>query len=287
MAMMKLQGAQRVADSFKAMGQPENLRAMAFSGVIIAGTAVACAAWIGGSLVNARESIGTTMDKAAVTAGFGLEGEIEVRGVGDARAAEVRAVAMSEGRASLFSATPVAVKRRVESLPWVQSVTVRREWPSRLSIDVKRRPAYALAKTNGALSVVDANGAAVGGVTPYDGLPLMVGSTRGASAHDILLSLEDMPQVRTRMDALVRVGDRRWDMKMKSGAVVALPTSGETQALRTLEALQEKYSLLDRPLSRIDLRAEGRVAVLPRDILAGGPGLVSQDETLSASAPGA
>lgn len=292
MAMMKLEGAQRVADSFKAMGQPENLRAMMLSGVIMAGAAVACAAWIGGSLVSTREMVANAIDDAGEKAGFALKDKIEVRGVGDARAAEVRAVAMSEGRASLFSATPAALKKRVEALPWVEHARVRRMWPSRIEIDVQRREAYALRRDAGAVAVLNANGAPVANVPaanlgPYAGLPVLVGKPAGASAHDMLLALENMPSIRTRMDSLVRVGGRRWNLKMKSGTYVALPQTGETAALATLAALQDKYALLDRPLARIDLREPGQVAVLPRDTLVGGPGLAGDERAMAGYAPGA
>jgi cell division protein FtsQ len=199
---------------------------------------------------------------------------------------------MSEGRASLFSATPAANKNPVEAQPWVEHVTVRRMWPSHVEIDVQRREAYALRRDDGAVAVLNANGAPVEKVAatnlgPYAGLPVLVGKPAGASAHELLLALENMPSIRTRMDSLVRVGNRRWNMKMKSGTYVALPQTGETEALETLAVLQDKYALLDRPLARIDLREPGQVAVLPRDTLAGGPGLAGDERAMAGFAPGA
>jgi cell division protein FtsQ len=288
MAMMKLEGAQRVAESFKAMGSRRNLSMMFASGIMIAGAAVAGAAWIGGSLVDARETMAHAADTVAVDAGFEAK-TILVGGVGDARAAEVRAVAIPEGRASLFAATPAAVKERVEGLPWVEHVTVSRLWPSTVKIEVKRRQAYALWQHDGAMSVIDANGAPVQQVrwTDAASLPMVVGQDASATAHDMLLTLENMPSIRTRMSALVRVGDRRWNLKMKSGMYVALPEKDAPAALATLAGLQDRYGLLDRPLARIDLRVPSRLVVLPRDVLAGGPGLAGDERALASFATGA
>jgi cell division protein FtsQ len=286
LALMKLEGARRVADSFKAMGSRKNLTMMALSGVLISGAAVAGAAWIGGSLVDAHETIARAADGAAVDMGFGLEAPIDVRGVGDARAAEVRAVALPEGRASLFSATPASVRARVEALPWVEHATVRRLWPGALRIDVTRRQAYALWQHEGAVTVIDAKGAPVRGARwkDYRGLPVVVGAGADETAQPILVTLENMPSIRTRIQALVRIGDRRWNLEMKSGMNVALPEAGAPAALAVLAGLQDQYRLLDRPLARIDLRQPGKMVVLPRDVLAGGPGLADDERRLAAGA---
>ena len=286
LALMKLEGAKRVGDSFKAMGTRKNLTAMGFSAVLMTGAAIAGAAWIGGSLVDAHDTFARAVDSVGVNTGFGLKGPIQVSGVGDARAAEVRAIALPEGRASLVSATPATVKSRVEALPWVERVTVRRLWPGTLRIEVKRRQAYAAWQHDGVVTVIDQKGAPVRGAQWSDNssLPLIVGAGADESAQPMLVALENMPALRTRIHALVRVGDRRWNLRMKSGTNVALPEQNAPAALATLASMQQRYRLLDRPIARIDLRQEGRMIVLPRDVLDGGPGLADDERRSSAGA---
>jgi cell division protein FtsQ len=86
-----------------------------------------------------------------------------------------------------------------------------------------------------------------------------------------LVALEDLPQVRARLKALVRVGDRRWNVQLLSGTKIALPEVDPAQTLVLLEELQSRHQLLDRPLAEIDLRAPGRMAVRVHAQLAGGP----------------
>jgi cell division protein FtsQ len=79
--------------------------------------------------------------------------------------------------------------------------------------------------------------------------------------------------LRGRVVSAARIGDRRWDITLKSGAVLTLPSDEPDRALKTIDRLQASYHLLDRPLARIDLRENGRVSVAPNTELVGGPGL--------------
>jgi cell division protein FtsQ len=235
------------------------------------GAAVAGAAWLGSSLFDAREAFAETTDAAAASAGFAI-GDIKVTGVSDARAREVRDVAVPEGRRSMLSLDPDEVKARVESLDWVASARVHRLWPSTLTIEVERRQAYARWQEDGEISVIDYNGERLLAERAADhpDLPLVVGRGAGPAAEPLLITLEDLPQLRARLDALVRVGERRWNVKLKSGAIIALPEENPGRALQQLETLQTEHALLDRPVTAFDMRAPGRLAVRVHSELDGG-----------------
>ena len=166
---------------------------------------------------------------------------------------------------------------------------MRRLWPSTIRVDVTRRQAYALWRHDGQAVVIDAAGAPVKAAAVIGGtsaLPVGVGAGAGDTARPILVALENMPDVRAHLKALVRIGGRRWNLDMKSGMSVALPESDPAGALQTLAGLQLRYGLLDRPLARVDMRLPQRLIVLPRDALAGGPGM-AEDERVNAKALGA
>ncbi len=245
--------------------------------VLFVGIAVAGAAWLGSSLFDVREAFARSTDSAAASAGFGV-GEIEIAAmpngpvITDARAAEVRALIVPDGRHSILSLNPQEVQARVESLDWVASARVRRLWPSTMRVEVERRQEYALWEEDGHLSVIDSNGERLLAERAADhpDLPLIVGAGAGPAAEPLLEALEDLPEVRERTRRLVRVGDRRWNLELTSGATVALPDAGEIDALARLEALHADYALLDRPLVQLDMRAPGRLAVRVHPALAGG-----------------
>jgi cell division protein FtsQ len=73
-----------------------------------------------------------------------------------------------------------------------------------------------------------------------------------------------------RVDALVRVDDRRWDLRMKDGSLIQLPATGEEDALMRLEKLDRRSHILALGFDRIDLRNPELVAVRPRQFGPGG-----------------
>jgi cell division protein FtsQ len=253
--------------------------ALGLTGIVLfLGLAVAGATWLGSSLFDAREAFARSADSAAATAGFAIDrvdvGEMpNAPPITEARAAEVRALIVPEGRQSILSLDPEAVKARIESLEWVASARVRRLWPSTLKIEVERRQEYALWENDGDVSVVDVRGAPLVSEHAEDhaGLPRIVGAGAGPAAEPLLIALESLPNVRARLKQLVRINDRRWNLELASGAVVALPEDGAPEALARLEALQVEYALLDRPVAALDMRAPGRLAVRVHPALAGGP----------------
>jgi cell division protein FtsQ len=245
--------------------------------VLFAGAGIAGAAWLGSSLFDAREAFARTADAAAANVGFAIA-EIDVAAMPDApaitpaRAAEVRALIVPEDRHSILSLDPEAVKARVESLDWVAAARVRRLWPSTLRVEVQRRQEYALWQEDGEISVIDANGERLLAERAADhpDLPLVIGAGAGPAAEPLLIALESLPEVRARLKALVRIGERRWNVELESGTTIALPEAGAPEALARLESLQGRYALLDRPLAQLDMRAPGRLAVRVHPALDGG-----------------
>jgi len=67
------------------------------------------------------------------------------------------------------------------------------------------------------------------------------------------------------VEALVRVDDRRWDVRLKDGGLIQLPAVDEESAMIQLDALDQKARLLDLGFARIDLRDPDLVAVRPRE----------------------
>jgi cell division protein FtsQ len=229
-------------------------------------TALIGAAWIGGSLFDTREAM--TMGADGLASAAGLTAKIDVHGVDGRRRQEVMAVALPPGRRSIMAASPSTVKNNVESLDWVERAEVSRLWPSTIRIDVARRNALALWQEGTQVSVVDAAGERVHGVhtADYDWLPRVVGEGAGPAAGPVVTAIDELPEVRARLAAFVRIGGRRWDMQLKNGMVVILPEHGEVEALHRLEALQRTHHILDRNYARLDVRADGRLIVLPRNV---------------------
>ena len=61
----------------------------------------------------------------------------------------------------------------------------------------------------------------------------------------------------------MRVGERRWNLRLNSGTDVMLPEGHEVAALDRLMQLQQQHELLDRPLAAIDMRLGDRLVLRP------------------------
>ena len=157
-------------------------------------------------------------------------------------------------------------RARLETITWVQSATVERRLPGTIVVQLVERRPFAVWQNEGKFSLVDRDGGIVtdSDVAVFAGqLPLVVGQGAPKAAAALLELLAAQPDVQAHLVAAVRVGDRRWNLRMNNGADVMLPEGAEAAALAKLAALQASHALLDRPLAVIDLRLPDRLVVRP------------------------
>ena len=177
----------------------------------------------------------------------------------DAQIAEAEAIAGVISEEIMFAINPKEIHDRVMVLPWVEGVTVRRLWPSTIQILVKPRAANALWQNNNQLHFIDASGKDLGIADPkkVKNLPMVIGHNAHIAAPEAFKALSTRRQIANRTFALVRVGDRRWNIRLRSGGEVLLPEKGFETALDNLETLQTQYRILDRSFTRLDVRRPG------------------------------
>ncbi len=98
----------------------------------------------------------------------------------------------------------------------------------------------------------------------FGDLPLVVGAGAPEAATALLDALAAQPTLKPRVMAAVRVGERRWNLRMKNGTDVMLPEGADAPALARLAELQAADALLDRPLAVVDMRLPDRLVVRPQ-----------------------
>ncbi len=163
-----------------------------------------------------------------------------------------------------------AIRQRVEKVGWVKSVRVLRLMPDTLMIAVDERPRLAVWQVGGKSYVVDPTGQIIPEADPglFVDLPLIVGDGANLSAAALLPELATRPRLMSKLDAVVRVDERRWDLRLKDGSLIQLPAQNEDAALIQLDQLDQKNRLLDLGFQRVDLRDPEMIAVRPRDATA-------------------
>ncbi len=192
----------------------------------------------------------------------------------EARDDILRAAALQRG-APLLGVDLDGARQRIEHVGWVKSAHVIRLFPDSVVIAVDERKLLAVWQHDGHAGVIDTDGVVAPEAEParFANLPLVVGEGANVAAKDILGPVLSRPRLAERLDALVRVDDRRWDLRLKDGTIVQLPASDEEAALIRLDKLDLQSRVLDLGFSRIDLRDPEMVAVRPRQAPAA-PGVV-------------
>ena len=158
-----------------------------------------------------------------------------------------------------------AVRRRVEAVGWVKGARVVRLLPNTLIVHVTEHDRLAVWQAGGRNMVIDSHGVVIAGADAgrYPDLPLVVGKGAEQAASEVLPLIAQRPGLQARVEALVRVDERRWDLRLKDGSLIQLPATDQDAALIQLDALDQRERLLELGFDRIDLRTPGEVAVRP------------------------
>jgi cell division protein FtsQ len=222
-----------------------------------------------GVLDNMGRSISTTAANTARSMGLAVR-VVNVQApiglpMSEYQRAEAEAIAGIIPDDVMFAVNPAEIRARVAELPWVEDVMVRRLWPDQIQIVITPRPATALWQENGKLTYMDATGRKLGpaNVTSAKGYALVVGANAGPAAPALFAALAPYKEVSNRTSAAIRVGDRRWTLRLKSGADVLLPEHDMPSAIAQLNQLQISHKLLDRSFAQLDMKTPGTLILRP------------------------
>ncbi len=234
---------------------------------------ISSAALIGGFVIYgtiAGGHVETVIKEVTSRTGFAVE---EVRITGNRQTSEIDVFGQVglDGWTSLIGLDVDEARARIMELPWVQGATVRKVYPSALEVRIEEKEAFAIWQQEGRLTLVEASGEPITSMRGrgHAELPLVIGRGAGEAAKGFLSKVAEHPELATRVAAYVRIGDRRWDMRLSNGVTVRLPEHGVEAALSELATLQRERSVLSRDLVAIDMRLSDRVVFrLGEDALA-------------------
>ena len=231
--------------------------------VVVAGVAIALGTGGRGERLVTGVNDGILNQTAA--AGFKLQA-VHVQGASPMARADVLKAAHLYKDQPLLGVDLARVQADVQQVGWVKEARVIRLLPDTLVIAVTERDAQAVWQANGRTVVIDRKGRIIREADPskFPDLPLVVGLGANTALADIVAPISQRPRLRQRIEALVRVDGRRWDLRLKDGSIIQLPAMGEEEALTQLDELDRRQRLLDLGFARIDLRDPEMIAVRPR-----------------------
>ena len=243
--------------------------ALAAAGAIAVVALVAVLA-TGGRWRGAEASLFSAADQRLAGVGFRVA-SVHLQGVSAMAQGDILRAAGLRRNEPILGVNLDALRGRLERVGWVKNAQVVRLLPDTLVIAISERTPSAVWQHDGRTLVVDDEGHGIPEADPghFADLPLVVGQGANQSADEILPLLRARPQLMSRLEALVRVDDRRWDVRLKDGGLIQLPATGADSALIQLDQLEQKARILELGFARIDLRDPELVAVRPKD--AGAP----------------
>lgn len=159
------------------------------------------------------------------------------------------------------------VRDRIEALPWIQSAAVERRLPGVVRVRIVEREPIALWQRRGVLSLVGRNGVPITNekLGRFRDLLIIVGKDAPRHATNLLVLLASEPALRKRVRAAVRVGARRWNLRLENGIDVRLPENEVAAAWARLADLDRRHGLLGNDIDTIDLRIPDRLIVRTRN----------------------
>ncbi len=250
------------ADGAHAGLSPKHVLMIA-SGVLTAVLVVTLAT--GGRAAQIAGTVAAGVDNSLAGAGFKLT-RVRIEGASTLATPDILAAASVRKNQPLMGLDLEALKSRIEAVGWVKEARVSRMLPDTLMISVTERRQLAVWQHAGKSVVIDDAGRVIPEADParFPTLPLVVGAGGAEHAGEILPLVAQRPRLMARLEALIRVDDRRWDLRLKDGALIQLPAVEVEPALIRLEQLELRSNVIALGFERIDLRNPDTVAVRPR-----------------------
>ncbi len=197
-----------------------------------------------------------------VSAGFAVE-RVTIEGQRHTSDRDIARALGFDSRTSTLAFNTAAAKERLEELPLVRRAQVMRLLPSQLHVVIEERAPYAVWQHKSALHLVDQDGEVLKKMKrrTYADLPLIVGDGAASNARELLDELAHWPQIKSKVQAAVRVADRRWNLKLENGLEIRLPEDDPARALKKVAELDARHKILSGDAVSVDLRLSDRVTI--------------------------
>lgn len=190
--------------------------------------------------------------------------KMEIEGASPVVEGGLRAMLPVPLPASSFDIDLEKLRERVLKLDAVEAVDLRIKPGGVLSAVVTERVPAVLWRHPRGIELLDKTGHRVASVTERDvrgDLPLIAGEGAEKAASEALALIDAAGPILPRLRGLERIGERRWDLVLDRGQRIKLPEDGALRALEGAIARNQAQAMLDRDITVVDLREDGRSTV--------------------------
>jgi cell division protein FtsQ len=158
---------------------------------------------------------------------------------------------------NLYAVPIDTIRTQLESHPWIASATVERVLPSTIHITIhEERPKAVFINGNERFFVNDDGKIIekINDIPTGENYIYLIGKEANLSYSSILDEVYESEEIYQRIEGLVKIGQRRWDLKLKNNITVKLPQKGVMTSLSKFSEIMRDNIDFFKSGSIIDLR---------------------------------
>lgn len=163
----------------------------------------------------------------------------------------------------IFKFAPEEIRQNIKKISWVRDVVVQRRLPDTINISIEERVPVALWQHQQKHYLVDAEGVVISdkSIQQYAHLLVVVGSDAPRHAPQLLKFLDQVPDLKQRVSAIVWVSQRRWNLLVDKTIEVKLPEKDIEGSIKRLLKVLQNDKLDFTQIKSIDLRQPTQVSI--------------------------
>jgi cell division protein FtsQ len=157
----------------------------------------------------------------------------------------------------------VAARARLLALPWIAEASVERLLPDMIVVRITERKPLALWQNHAQFALIDTDGEVIqrNDLDRFADLLIVVGDDAPREAEALVDILEQQPELRDQVKAAIRIGGRRWNLRLANGIDVRLPEENPENAWARLAEYERTHQVLQRDIQVLDLRFTDQLIV--------------------------
>lgn len=199
--------------------------------------------------------ISQSLANATVHLGFKLEDVVVEGRIRTDKTQILKMLALERGQ-PLLSINLSEAKIKLEAFSWVKAARVERRFPNTLYIRISEKEPVALWQNQAKTYLVDRDGTIMETKEPYKYKELLLVTGPQAPHHvrKLMILLEKVPEIKSRVTAATCLGSMRWNIRLDDKVDVKLPEKEADRALEYLLDLEKHHQLAERDVTTIDMR---------------------------------
>jgi cell division protein FtsQ len=224
---------------------------------VLLAVAVLIANWFGVPQA-AYKQIGTATAKA----GFEVK-DIRIVGTNRVDQMKVYDIILEHASGSILQVDIDAIRNDLGQYGWIKEARVSRQLPNRLFVEIIERRPVAVWQDQGHYKLLDDEGKVLDRITDAEigNMPIVTGAHANQHLAALAELLNKAQSLKPQVAAATWVGNRRWDLRFRTGETLALPEGDDlaAQALVNFTRMDGIHRLLERNIIHFDLRDPDRM----------------------------